>query len=116
KQWYEIDGEVVSNTAIDENTLRLIANKTGGRYVRVNSSSDFHIGSLVSRTEVTYQKGEEELFYYPLMLAVLFVLLSMVSPLEPVPAQKKDEPAQTKKQSRPRSQPPFEVLKHQKDA
>src|SRR5262249_34966409 len=30
KQWYEIDGEVVSNTAIDENTLRLIANKTGG--------------------------------------------------------------------------------------
>lgn len=85
KEWYEINGEVVNNTALDENTLRLIANKTGGRYVRVRNSSDFHIGSLVSRTEVTYQKGEQEVFYYPLILALIFLALAMVSPMETVP-------------------------------
>ena len=102
KQWYEIDGEVVSSTAIDENTLRLIANKTGGRYVRVVNSSDFHIGNLVSRTEVTYQKGEQEVFYYPLILAVLFLGLSMVSPLEPVPVNPKENGTDNSKPSRSR--------------
>lgn len=96
KQWYEENGEVVTNTAIDENTLRLIANKTGGRYVRVNSVSDFHIGSLVSRTEVTYIKGEEELFVYPLMVAAIFLILSAVAPLEPVPVVSAKNPNEAK--------------------
>ncbi len=85
KQWYEVDGQVVNDTAIDENLLRLIANRTGGRYVRVRMRSDFHIGSLMSRTEVTYQKGEQEVFYFPLLLAVLFLALAMAAPLEPRP-------------------------------
>lgn len=100
RQWYEKDGEVVNNTAIDENVLRLIANKTGGRYVRVNKSSDFHIGSLVSRTEATYEKGEQEVFYIPLLLGVLFLMLAMVSPMEAVPGAKRKDQKNKSKQGR----------------
>lgn len=82
KKWYEIDGQIVDDTGLNENTLKLIANKTGGRYVPVHNASDFHIGSLVSRTEVMYIKGEQELFFYPLMIAVLFLGLAVVSPME----------------------------------
>jgi Ca-activated chloride channel family protein len=102
KQWYEVNGEVVHNTALDENTLRLIANKTGGRYVRVRSSSDFHIGSLVSRTEVTYHKGEQEVFYYPLIIAALFLVLAMVSPMETVPVTPVQDKAERSKPGRTR--------------
>lgn len=81
KEWYEVDGEIVKS-ALDENVLRYIANAAGGRYVRVADPSDFRLGSLISSVEVKQKKGEQELFYYPLMLAVLFMMLAVIAPLE----------------------------------
>ncbi|HEY9867704.1 MAG TPA: VWA domain-containing protein [Candidatus Obscuribacterales bacterium] len=82
KEWYEVDGEIV-RTALDENTLRYLANASGGRYTRVDDPSDFRLGSLISSVEVKYKKGEQEVFMYPLLLALLFVVLAVVAPLEP---------------------------------
>lgn len=80
-EFYKKDGEVVTS-ALDENTLLLLKNATGARYVRVTDANDFHIGSLVSRTEVTYKKGEQEIFFWPLLAAALFFALSFVAPRE----------------------------------
>lgn len=82
KEWYELDGEVV-RTALDENLLRYLANLTGGRYVRVTDASDFELGSLVASVETKYKKGEQEIFMYPLSLALVFVMLALIAPLEP---------------------------------
>lgn len=81
KQWYEVDGEV-QMSALEENTLLWLKNALGARYVRVVQPSDFAIGNLVSRVEVTRHKGREEVFIYPLMLAAAFLTLALVAPRE----------------------------------
>lgn len=81
KQWYESEGEIVK-TALDENLLRSLANAAGGRYVRVDNASDFELGSLVSSVEVRHKKGEQEVFVYPMALALVFLVLAVVTPLE----------------------------------
>lgn len=80
-EFYKKDGEVVTS-ALDENTLLLLKNATGARYVRVTDANDFHIGSLVSRTEVTVKKGEQEVFFWPLLASLLFFALAFVAPRE----------------------------------
>jgi Ca-activated chloride channel family protein len=70
KEFYEDKGEVATSQ-LDENVLRLMANRAGGRYVRVNQSSDFSFASLAQRLEMQYQPGRQELFTYPLMLSAL---------------------------------------------
>lgn len=82
KEWYEVDGEVAMS-ALDENTLLLLKNGAGGRYVRVVDPSDFRIGSLISRVEVKHQKGEQELYVYPLLIALIFFGLVLFAPREP---------------------------------
>lgn len=81
KQWYESDGEIV-RTALDENLLRSLANAAGGRYIRVNNASDFELGSLISPVEIQHKPGEQEVFFYPLALALVFLVLAVVTPLE----------------------------------
>ena len=46
QEWYQVDGEVAMS-GLEENTLLWLKNATGGRYVRVANSSDFHIGNLL---------------------------------------------------------------------
>ncbi len=100
KEWYEVDGEVV-RSALDENTLRYLANTSGGRYVRVDSPSDFQFGSLISSVEVKYKKGEQEIFVYPLLLALLFLVAAVVTPLEPTSTgQKAGKPGATRSPTR----------------
>lgn len=82
KEWYEVDGEV-QMSALEENTLLWLKNAVGGRYVRVVRPDDFSIGSLVSRVEVEYKKGEQEVFFYPLIAAFVFLALALVAPREP---------------------------------
>src|SRR5579885_2790140 len=76
---YEYDGQVVTSK-LDENALLLMRNMVGARYVRVVEASDFHIGSLISRSQVRYKEGEQELFSYPLALALLLLFLSLFIP------------------------------------
>jgi Ca-activated chloride channel homolog len=102
KQWYELDGEVVK-TSLDENTLRYFANSTGGRYVRVREVSDFHIGSLVGRVAVKQIKGEQELFVYPLIAALLLLGLALVTPMEPRSSETTPKPQARKPRPRSRS-------------
>jgi hypothetical protein len=69
-------------SGLEENTLLWLKNATGGRYVRVVNPSDFHIGNLLGRIEVTRKKGEQEVFFYPLLLAVLFFGVAVFAPRE----------------------------------
>lgn len=94
KEWYEVDGEV-QRTALEENSLRYLANTAGGRYTRVDNPSDFQFGSLISSVEVTYKKGEQEVFVYPLILALLFLVAAVVTPLEPLSSGKNSEKSGT---------------------
>lgn len=69
------NGEVAMSQ-LDENVLRLMANRTGGRYVRVNQASDFSFSSLAQRLDMQYRPGQQQLFMYPLMLSVLLIGLA----------------------------------------
>ncbi len=79
QEFYEHQGQVVTSK-LEENTLLLLRNMTGGRYVRVVEPSDFQIGSLISKADVTRKEGEQELFMYPLMLAALFLFATLFIP------------------------------------
>jgi len=88
KEWYEVDGEVV-RSALDENVLRYIANSASGSYTRISDPSDFQLGSMISSVDAKYKKGEQEIFYIPMLLAVLFFVLAVAAPLEPNTEQPK---------------------------
>lgn len=79
KDNYEHEGQVVTSK-LEENWLLLMRNVTGGRYVRVVDPSDFSIGTLVSRAEVTYKPGEQELFFWPLIASTLLLMASLFVP------------------------------------
>lgn len=65
---------------LDEKTLRLLADKTGGKYFRARSSSELSdIYETLNKLEPIEQseqtiRPERELFYYPLFCALLFLL------------------------------------------
>jgi hypothetical protein len=79
EDFYMLDGQV-ARTALDEPMLIAVKNAIGGRYVRVDTASDFRIGSLISGVDVKYVKGDRELFMYPLYAALFLTLLALVSP------------------------------------
>ena len=74
-EYYQHNGETATS-ALDENILRLLANRAGGRYVRINGVSDFSFESLAQRLEMEYRPGQQELFTYPLMLSVLMFVIA----------------------------------------
>ena len=77
KKWYENDGEIVTSK-LDENTLLLLKNAVGGRYIRVEKASDFSMTHMVSRLEIIRKPGMRELFPYALMLSLGFFVLAML--------------------------------------
>jgi|AGTN01.3.fsa_nt_gi von Willebrand factor type A domain. len=79
KEFYEHEGQVV-NSRLEENNLLLMRNMTGARYVRVVDPSDFHIGMLISSTDVKILEGEQELFMYPLMLSMALFMVALFVP------------------------------------
>ncbi|MDZ4838048.1 MAG: VWA domain-containing protein [Candidatus Melainabacteria bacterium] len=79
KKFYEHEGQVVTSK-LEENTLLLMRNMTGGRYVRVVNPSDFSIGSLISKADVKRKEGEQELFMWPLMFSALFLFATLFIP------------------------------------
>ncbi len=81
KEWFEVDGQRAL-TALDENLLRYFANSVGGRYVRLTQPSDLKLGSLISQVDVKYIPGREEIFLYPLFLAVFCLVLAYIVPWE----------------------------------
>jgi len=89
QEWYQVDGEVAMS-GLEENTLLWLKNATGGRYVRVVNPSDFHIGNLLGRIEVKRKKGEQEVFFYPLLLAVVFFGIAVFAPRERKPTGDED--------------------------
>jgi len=75
---YYMDQGEIALTALDENVLRLFANRMGGRYVRVTNSDDFSFESLAQHLQLKYRKGTQELFTYPLVAGVLFLVLGLL--------------------------------------
>lgn len=90
QEWYEVDGEV-QMSALEENSLLWLKNAAGARYVRVVNASDFHIGNLLGRIEVKHKKGEQEVFFYPLILAALFFGIAVFAPREKKPRSDIDD-------------------------
>jgi len=81
QQWYTLDGQVVTSS-LDETTLIGLKNATGGSYTRIDSPSDFKLESLAKGVEVKYIRGERELFMYPLLLALVFAVLTVMASRE----------------------------------
>lgn len=69
-EFYQENGETATSQ-LDENVLRLLANRAGGRYMRMVEASDFSFASIANRLEMRYRRGQQELFLYPLMLALV---------------------------------------------
>jgi Ca-activated chloride channel homolog len=76
QEFYTDDKGEVAMSQLDENVLRLMANRAGGRYVRVVQPGDFSFASLAQRLELQYKPGQQQLFMYPLMLSVLLLWLA----------------------------------------
>jgi hypothetical protein len=79
QDFYVMDGQI-ARSALDEGMLIAVKDAIGGRYVRVDNISDFHIGSLVRGVDVKYIPGQRELFWYPLLAALPFLLLTLLAP------------------------------------
>lgn len=88
KQWYEVDGEIVTSR-LEENVLLLLKNATGGRYVRLVEASDFSMTRMISRMEVKHVKGQYEFFPWLLIIAAAAFVLAVVSPHETKSTNKK---------------------------
>lgn len=82
KEFYEVNGEVVTSQ-LDENALRILANRSGGRYVRVNNASDFNFDMLSQRLELKWRPGRKELFFYPLLLGLVLLTAGWFSTSRP---------------------------------
>lgn len=81
KQWFEVDGEIVTSR-LEENILLLLKNASGGRYVRLVDAGDFSMSRMISRMEVKHVKGQYEFFPWLLMLAAAGFLVAVVAPHE----------------------------------
>lgn len=81
KEFYELNGEVVT-TQLDENVLRLLANRSSGRYLRINGANDFSFSLFAQKLEMVYRPGKKELFIYPLMLGLLLLVVGRFSTSE----------------------------------
>lgn len=74
---------------LDEQTLKTIAHKTGGRYFRARDTEEFQqIYAEVDRLEPVEQEAEQwrpqqELFRWPLLAAFVLTLLAAVLKLDP---------------------------------
>jgi Ca-activated chloride channel family protein len=77
KVYYENNGEV-EKTALNETPLIQLANKTAGRYVRLNNANDLEIVSMSKARTISKSKGNRELFGYPLMVAVACGFLGLL--------------------------------------
>jgi hypothetical protein len=78
-KYYQVDGEIVT-TRLEENSLLLLKNRVGGRYVRVEKASDFKMTDMVSRAHVTYKPGQQELFHWFLGGAFILLVIGLVLP------------------------------------
>lgn len=75
-QEFYSDGGEVSTSALDEGVLKLLAVRSGGKYVRVQHAADFSFSRLSERLEMTYKAGQKQIFFYPLLAGTLLVGLS----------------------------------------
>lgn len=91
QEFYIHKGEVAT-TQLDENVLRLLANRAGGRYVRVGQAGDFSFASLAQRLEMQYRPGQQQLFTYPLMLSVLLFAIAWFLGDEVLPLRFRSKP------------------------
>ena len=68
---------------LDENTLKKIADETGGKYFRAKTTEDLgEIYKLINELEPVEQnelfiRPRKELFYWPLLLGMIFFLISV---------------------------------------
>jgi Ca-activated chloride channel family protein len=76
KQWYEVKDEIVT-TKLDSQLLRHLANRVGGTYREIVYAEDFNFSNLIASLEATYKLGVKEIFFYPLIGAVICSVLAM---------------------------------------
>ena len=74
-------------SGLDENTLALLAQETGGQYFRARNPAELaQIYSRLDEIEVIEQDGEffrpqKSLYYYPLLACIILLCLALASPL-----------------------------------
>jgi Ca-activated chloride channel family protein len=73
-EFYQVDNEI-AYTQLDENALRILANRAGGKYLRVSEGNDFSFDSLSQRLEMRWRKGTKELFFYPLFASAILLTI-----------------------------------------
>lgn len=103
-EFYEHEGQVVTSK-LEENSLLLMRNRSGGRYVRMVNPGDFNIGSLISGVEVSYKKGKEELFQYFLMAAFALLISALFVSRSPKTLPPHQKRLRKKKSVTPKEKP-----------
>lgn len=84
KEFFEENGEI-AQTRLDENALKLLANGTGGTYIHVVNGNEFSMEALSRRLDVIYEKGQEELFFWPLVIGLVLLVIGWFALDEPRP-------------------------------
>ncbi|MBY0548538.1 MAG: VWA domain-containing protein [Candidatus Obscuribacterales bacterium] len=74
KQFYEVDGEV-EKTSLDANLLQGLARAADGKYIMLNNAEDFNLLDVSGGRTTTEVQGSAELFEYPLIAALLCMML-----------------------------------------
>lgn len=81
KQFYEADGEV-EKTALDANLLQGLARASGGTFIFLTDANDFKLIDHAGGRQYIDAAGARELFEYPLVAALLCLLLLVASVTE----------------------------------
>jgi len=76
--FYKVGGQIAT-TAIDESILDELARKAGGTYIHINTWQEFRLGKLTAELGPMIVTSQEELFFYPAALFLLFVVAAALS-------------------------------------
>lgn len=72
----------VERIAFNYQNVNNLKNEAGARFIHIEAASDFDIGNLFTGSAVTHKRGTHELFWVPLSLSLLFLVLALLAQSE----------------------------------
>jgi hypothetical protein len=79
QKFYINDAGEVERIAFNYQNVNNLKNEAGARFIHINEASDFDIANLFTGSAVTHKRGTHELFWVPLSLSVLFLVLALLA-------------------------------------
>lgn len=89
QQYYQNAAGEVERIPFNYQNVINLKNETRARFIRIQNVSDFSVADLFTGKAVAHKKGEHELFFVPLFLALLFFALHLLAHNESSPGWRK---------------------------